>query len=67
MKIRILIAEDNENFGLMLLSYLRTNNYDVTWAKNGVQAMEEITNSICRSLVKRLPRWYLEEEVSVLF
>lgn len=30
-------------------------------------ALEEITNSICRSLVKRLPRWYLEEEVSVLF
>ena len=45
MKIRILIAEDNENFGLMLLSYLRTNNYDVTWAKNGVQAMDEITKN----------------------
>lgn len=42
MKIRILIAEDNENFGLMLFSYLRANNYEVTWAKNGVQAMEEI-------------------------
>jgi DNA-binding response OmpR family regulator len=45
MKIKILIAEDNENFGLMLLSYLRTNNYEVTWAKNGVLAMEEITKN----------------------
>jgi two-component system, OmpR family, response regulator len=46
MKNKILIAEDNENFGLMLSSYLRMNNYEVTWAKNGLQALEETNEKV---------------------
>ncbi|MFN7912694.1 MAG: response regulator transcription factor [Bacteroidota bacterium] len=46
MKNKILIAEDNENFGLMLYSYLRMNHYEVTWAKNGLQALEETNKNV---------------------
>ncbi|MCY4562085.1 MAG: response regulator transcription factor [Flavobacteriaceae bacterium] len=38
-KPKILIAEDNYNFGSILKDYLTVNNYSVTLAKNGVEAM----------------------------
>jgi len=42
MKKKILIAEDNENFGMMLTSYLKMNHFDIVWAKNGQEALQEI-------------------------
>ncbi|UKN03243.1 response regulator transcription factor [Paracrocinitomix mangrovi] len=38
MKKRILLAEDEENFGSLLKNYLELSQYDVTWAKNGTEA-----------------------------
>ena len=36
----ILLAEDNESFGIMLTRFLELNNLKVTWAKNGKEALE---------------------------
>jgi DNA-binding response OmpR family regulator len=35
---RILLVEDEENFGLLLKNYLELSQYDVCWAKNGAEA-----------------------------
>ena len=37
MKKRILLVEDEENFGSLLKNYLELSNYQVTWAKNGAE------------------------------
>jgi DNA-binding response OmpR family regulator len=42
--MNILIAEDNENFGLMLTSYLKLSKYSVTLAKNEQVALKELIN-----------------------
>ncbi|HEU4497276.1 MAG TPA: response regulator transcription factor [Flavobacterium sp.] len=42
MKKKILIAEDNDNFGMMLSSYLKMNHFDIVWAKNGQEALKEL-------------------------
>lgn len=35
---RILLVEDEENFGSLMKNYLELSQYDVTWAKNGTEA-----------------------------
>ena len=38
LKIKILLAEDDENLGSLLKDYLQVKNYDVDWAVDGEQA-----------------------------
>lgn len=35
---KILLVEDEENFGSLMKNYLELSSYDVTWAKNGAEA-----------------------------
>lgn len=35
---KILLVEDEENFGSLMKNYLELSRYDVTWAKNGSEA-----------------------------
>ena len=37
---KILLVEDDQNFGDVLRSYLEMNGYDVTWATDGVDGLE---------------------------
>jgi DNA-binding response OmpR family regulator len=43
--VRILLAEDDINLGLLLKNYLTAKNYETTLARTGTQALEEFTNS----------------------
>ncbi|MAP53840.1 response regulator transcription factor [Altibacter sp.] len=36
---RILLAEDDQDFGIMLKQYLELNKFDVQWAKDGEEAL----------------------------
>jgi len=36
--VKILLVEDEENFGSLLKNYLELSKYEVTWAKNGTEA-----------------------------
>jgi two-component system OmpR family response regulator len=38
---RILLVEDDQNFGIILRDYLILNNYDVIHAKNGMEGFEK--------------------------
>lgn len=38
MHKRILLVEDEENFGSLMKNYLELSQYEVTWAKNGTEA-----------------------------
>ena len=38
---RILLVEDDPNFGSILKEYLMINSYDVTLAKNGIEGFEK--------------------------
>ncbi len=38
---KILIVEDDPNFGSILRDYLTLNDYDVTLAKNGIEGLEK--------------------------
>ena len=38
---KILIVEDDSNFGNILKEYLALNDYDVTLAKNGIEGFEK--------------------------
>ena len=40
-KKKILIVEDDPNFGSILKDYLRLHSYDVTLAKNGIEGLEK--------------------------
>jgi DNA-binding response OmpR family regulator len=41
---RILLAEDDLDFGNILKQYLEISGYDITWAKDGKEALELIKN-----------------------
>ena len=41
-KIKILLVEDEPNFGTVLKSYLQLAKYDVDWCKNGKEAFSKI-------------------------
>ena len=43
---RILLVEDDPNFGAILKEYLSINNYDVVLAKNGMEGFENLKNQI---------------------
>lgn len=45
MKKRILLADDNINFGMMLQSFLHLNGFEVIWTKNGNEAMNILQTS----------------------
>ena len=38
---KILIVEDDPNFGTILKEYLTINDYDITLAKNGIVGFEK--------------------------
>ena len=38
---RILLVEDDPNFGSILKEYLMINSYEVTLAKNGIEGFEK--------------------------
>ncbi len=40
-KQKILLAEDDQNFGIVLKDYLEMNDYEVTLAKNGMEGIEK--------------------------
>lgn len=42
---KILLAEDDIDFGNILQQYLQLHNYNVTWAKDGKEALEMFTNN----------------------
>ena len=42
---RILLVEDDPNFGTVLREYLTINNYDVVLAKNGMEGYEKFKRS----------------------
>ena len=42
---RILLVEDDPNFGAILKEYLSINNYDVVLAKNGMEGFEKFKKS----------------------
>ena len=41
-KKRILLVEDDPNFGIILRDFLKMNEYDVILAKNGMEGFEEL-------------------------
>ena len=41
LKKRILLVEDDPNFGIILRDFLRMNEYDVILAKNGMEGFEK--------------------------
>ena len=41
---RILLAEDDPNFGMMLSSFLQLHQYEVNWTKNGNEALKAFQN-----------------------
>jgi len=43
--IKILLAEDDSNLGLLLKNYLNAKNYDTMLVRSGTQALEAFTNS----------------------
>ena len=43
---RILLVEDDPNFGTVLKEYLTINNYEVVLAKNGMEGFENLKNQI---------------------
>lgn len=46
MKQKLLLAEDDIDFGSMLKQYLTLNKFEVAWAKNGEEALEEFRNGV---------------------
>jgi DNA-binding response OmpR family regulator len=42
---RILLVEDDPNFGIVLKDYLSISNYDVTHAKDGIEGLIEFKNN----------------------
>ena len=42
--IRILLAEDDSNLGILLRNYLAAKNYETTLFINGIQALESFNN-----------------------
>ena len=45
---KILLVEDDPNFGAVLKDYLLINDFDVTLAKNGMEGFEKFKNRILR-------------------
>lgn len=43
--MKILLAEDDQDFGSILKQYLQLHNYQVTWAHDGEQALEAFKNN----------------------
>ncbi len=39
-KKKVFMVEDDQNFGTVMKSYLEINGYDVTWIKDGINAMK---------------------------
>jgi len=46
MNHHILLAEDNIDFGNILKQYLEMSNYKVSWAKDGIEALEKFKQGV---------------------
>ena len=58
---RILLVEDDPNFGIVLKDYLGLNDYHVTHAKDGIEGLIMFKNNymrICPS-ISRAIRFYI--------
>ena len=44
--IKILIVEDDPNFGSILRDYLSLHSYDVVLARNGIEGLEKFNNYV---------------------
>ena len=64
---RILLVEDDPNFGTVLKEYLTINNYEVVLAKNGMEGFEKFKKSdfhLCILDVMMPYRWfYITQEI----
>ena len=58
---KILLVEDDPNFGSILREYLSINGYDVTLAKNGIEGFEKFKKDI-KSEINNA--WKLSDEES---
>ena len=58
---KILIVEDDTNFGSILKEYLTINDYDITLAKNGIVGFEKFKkddfDSLLQNLIDDLASW----------
>lgn len=43
---KILLVEDEENFGSLLKNYLELSNYEVVWSKNGAEAYSIVSQQL---------------------
>ena len=43
-KRNILLVEDNESLGYLLTEYLKMKGFNITWSKNGRNALEDLQN-----------------------
>ena len=43
-KKKILLVEDDHNFGSILRDYLTLHSYEITLAKNGIEGLEKFTS-----------------------
>ena len=50
---KILLVEDDLNFGAVLKDYLMLNDFDVTLAKNGMEGFEKFKKDILRFMYSR--------------
>lgn len=46
MSDRLLLVEDDENLGYILKEYLEMNEFEIDWAKDGVQGLTKVKNNV---------------------
>ena len=51
-KKRILLVEDDPNFGIILRDFLKMNEYDVILAKNGMEGFEKFKYRNLKSIIR---------------
>ena len=57
-KKKILLVEDDPNFGIVLKDYLIMNDYEVTHAKNGMEGFEKFKKDDCDLCILDVMRPY---------
>ena len=60
-KKRILLVEDDPNFGIILRDFLKMNEYDVILAKNGMEGGSFFLNQLFQQDFQLLPLLFLLE------
>ena len=60
---KILVVEDDPNFGSILKDYLTLNEYDIVLAKNGIEGYEKFKKENFDVLLK-IPKWRCEKFIN---